>query len=559
MMQRGRLWQRLAGRRRRRARSRAFIQACASHLTSGGGRRPVAVVLVGDRPSNVGELLRPLAEVHEFRVTSDASSQHARLAAIGPLDLIVDDTRRGAKCAARFKSTFFHLRAGGGYVVRAAAPGDRTAPDQGTRRLLDRLERDRRRAEETTPPRRPDALELAASVGSILVEAGHVRLTCSRSGLAKLREEEADLVLRLRGPSLGRVLERRPGARFESRCRLRTNAASMRERLADEIISPPVALREYRSVECHPGQVVVRDNLLLPDTFRHNRRPRLRNLYTTELAERFATLRFPPDRVMDLPGTYFYLDSEFRGHFGHAMTEQLSRLWAWASAKREHPDIKALVTLNKGREIAQFERDLYAAAGVPPEDLVLAREPVRVERLVAATPMFSQPDYVHPELSAVWAATGWHLAEKAALEQAPRRIFCSRREDKRSCRNAAELEARFTAEGFQILYPEDYSMAAQAALFRRAEVVAGYAGSAMFGLLFSPPKHVILVTSSRYHARNEFLIASVVGHHLDLVGCEPDLGDAPSARGPRAVNAGFTFDEQREGRFLDEAFAALPQ
>ena len=51
-----------------------------------------------------------------------------------------------------------------------------------------------------------------------------------------------------------------------------------------------------------------------------------------------------------------------------------------------------------------FERALYGAAGIAPDDLVLVDGPVRVERLLAATPMFSQPQYVHPDLVHTYTA-----------------------------------------------------------------------------------------------------------------------------------------------------------
>ena len=43
---------------------------------------------------------------------------------------------------------------------------------------------------------------------------------------------------------------------------------------------------------------------------------------------------YPEERAAgpSLEGTYFHLDNEIRGFFGHALTEQVSRLWAWDQA-----------------------------------------------------------------------------------------------------------------------------------------------------------------------------------------------------------------------------------
>ncbi|MGN6575910.1 MAG: glycosyltransferase family 61 protein [Nocardioides sp.] len=546
-----------AGWKRGRA-NRALLDECQDALDQVNGRPPVTAVVVGARPSTAAAVVRAAgATVAEVTVDGDPAGLHTALAAAGPFDLILDDTRRGADRADRLRETFFHLRTGGRYVVRGVDLGESPGKDGGMSRLVARLVRDKRPPRDDVPLRRKDRHVLAQAAGRICVQAGHVSVTSSVDSFAKLREEEVDDVLDARGPSLGRVIDRVPGATLASGATVRSNEPAIVEALADTLVSPDLALREYADVTCRPGQLVTSGRLILPDTFRHNQRPRLRNLYLHDHGPRFAA---PKDasEPEELAGSWFHLDSEHRGHFGHAMTEQLSRLWAWPAAKRAHPGLKALLLLNHDRDIADFERTLYAAAGIAPEDLVLARGPVRVERLLAATPMFSQPAYVHPEIAEVWRRTGDALVASATLAEPPPRIFCSRRGDKRACHNAEELEGVFRDAGFTIVYPEDHSMADQAALFREADVVAGYAGSAMFSLLYSPPKRVVLVSSRLYHIRNEHLIASVAGHEIDLVACEPDAPRDPNRpRGAHALEAGFTFDPQEEGAYLEKVLASL--
>ena len=544
--------------------NRALLDECRDALDEVDGRPPVVAVVVGARPSTAADVLRAVgATVTEVSARDDVSGAdqpsrlHTELAAAGPFDLLLDDTRRGADRAARLQETFFHLRAGGRYVVRGIDLGESAGKDGGMSKLLARLFRDKRPPGDDVPLRRRDRHVLAGATGRICVEAGHVSVTSTVDSFAKLRYDEVDRVLQARAPAPGRVLERHPGATLASRGTVRSNEPAIVDALRTTLVSPELALREYADVTCRPGQVVTSDRLVLPDTFRHNQRPRLRNLYLHDHAPRFAA---PKDATepAELAGSWFHLDSEHRGHFGHAMTEQLSRLWAWPAAKRAHPELKALVLVNHDRGIADFERTLYAAAGIAPEDLVLADGPVRVERLLAAAPMFSQPDYVHPALAATWQRTGAALAASATLEDPPSRIFCSRRGDKRACHNADELENVFRDAGFTVVYPEDHSLPDQAALFREAEVVAGYAGSAMFSLLYSAPKRVVLVSSRLYHIRNEHMIASVVGHEIDLVACEPDAPRDPRRhRSAHALEAGFTFDPREEGGYLGKVLASL--
>ena len=314
---------------------------------------------------------------------------------------------------------------------------------------------------------------------------------------------------------------------------------------------PEVALREYRNVLCTPGQVATQRNVMLPDTFRHNQSRRLANLYAEDFGPRFARPLHRAPRAERLEGAYFYLDSEFRGHFGHAITEQLSRLWAWQQAKAEIPGLRVVTALNKNRELAAFELDLYAAAGVPRDDIVLVRDAVRVDRLVAATPMLSQPAYVHPDLRDTWADVGAALAALAPDRDYPERIFCGRRTGKRACLNADAVEQYFQRHGFAVVFPEDYSLAEQARMFRSADVVAGYAGSGMFTLSLSgAPKHSIVITPESYRAQNEYVLAAVVGHRIDVAWCRTEEQTT-------GQHSAFTFDFDREGRFVDEVLREL--
>jgi len=116
----------------------------------------------------------------------------------------------------------------------------------------------------------------------------------------------------------------------------------------------------------------------------------------------------------------------------------------------------------------------------------------------------------------------------------------------------------FAEQGFEILYPEEYPIPEQAAMFRHADVVAGYAGSALFNVLYAPePTRMVMLTSEAYTASNEYMMASVLGHQIDLVTCRPDLEQPGQGWSREAFESSYTFDAGREGRFLAEVFASL--
>ncbi len=473
--------------------------------------------------------------------------QHVALTAGGPWDRIVDRLGPGPGMVARVLDSLYQLRDGGVLVVEGSAAHKRM------RRFLAAVD----------PMEEPASLvgvpdgDLAAARSALSsVEVTGPDAVLTRRALpayAKLSDDEL-AELTHRRPELGlRVLEEVPGLRFASRCEAHSNVEQPRSHTPTEYDAPPLCLREYRDVLVLPGQLVVKEDppLVLPDSFRRNLRKRLRSSYTDDLAPLFAVPHEPVDDAPVLPGTYFHVDSEARGHFGHVVTEVVARLWGWERARAVDPGVKALTALNKGRELAGWERSLFAAAGIGDDDLVFTRSPVRVERLITARPAFSHPDYVHPLVQETWTRMGDALAAQATLDTTQDRVFLTRAPGAlRDCHNREEVEAVFAAHGFEVLRPETLPLPDQVALLRRARVVAGFAGSQLFTLCFAPgTKHVVRLCPETYWAANEYLIGAVQGHTLHTVVSKADR--------PDAFHSGFTFDHGREGRYLEQVLGGL--
>jgi capsular polysaccharide biosynthesis protein len=511
------------------------------------GERPApAVAVVADvaDPPIARALLEvwPQARLTVLDPAVGDSALHVALAAAGSFDAIFDVAHeRGS----RSREVLFHLRRGGVLVVvDARAEGVQAAEVAVTAVRSGLLPDD---------VLHPDHVHLARAVDSVAVRGDHLVLIANpreRPYLAKLREEEVDAYLEATGGRVGRVLGGRPASVIVNPAPVVVSESESPMVHETTFQAPPLRLREYERVECRVGQVLCTDNVVLPDTYRHNFRARLTNRFTVPAAPRFAQTKGP--QPQDLDGTWFYLDSEFRGHFGHAMTEQISRLWAWEEAKAAHPDLRALMLVNGSRTtIAEWEYRLYEAAGVRREDLVLLDRPVRPERLLAATPTFSQPGYVHEAAREVYDRVGDDLAAEAPARDYPDRIFCSRRHEKRSATNPAEVEEFFARRGFEIVYPEDHPLGEQVQMFRSATELAGFAGSAMFSMAFvREPKRVTLVSAETYTAQNEGLFAAMRGHQLNVAWCRASRRRPDGTLIKKRMQAMFTFDDAREGEFL---------
>lgn len=542
----------LAGGRQLSASQRLALGEIESFLTTNPKAR---VALVGGTETiTLADLIGrrfPDTLIVQVPTSLSESERHVRLAATGRHHLIVATGKRD-DATELLSNVLFHLRRGGLLVVTDLDPSH-PAPG-GLLPMLTRLLT--LRAQGESPVGRgedKDERALVKAVRRVVVSDGYAVVENRTAMLAKIREEEISRLLALREPPFGRVLERRPAETFVPRCTIRdhtgTGPGVVRELSPYEV--PPLELREYSDVAFRIGQVLIKDHLLLPETYRHNQRPRLRSHKIEDLAPRFGRPRDQVKRWPELDGTYFYWDDEYPGHFGHVLTEQVSRLWALDAARRRYPDLKVMFARRYGHtKPLPFESTVLGAVGIDAEHIELNLRSVRVERVLAATPMLSMPEYVSPHIAATWDLVGDRIAANASCDNTPLRIFCSRRQrdDKRSCRNAPEVEQLFSSHGFRVVYPEDLSMADQIVMFRNAELVAGFAGSALFNLMFcQQPKPVVVVASEAYTATNEYLIAAVRGHSFDVFWSRSESG---------AFQSDFAVDLSREGRGLARHIAS---
>ncbi len=535
------------------------------------GDNPTIAVVGSSRAAKRADQLRrdiPGAQVVHVGAATSTPRRHARLATHGPFDLMVDATFDDSASAELLRWGFLHLRRGGSLLVLDASPLDGTSNDSSAfwHALSGIVSR---RGDQPVYERSPelDWSQLATAIARVDVGSRHVVLTNRVRALAMLRDRQLWHVAQSRNDPAIRVHEREAPLRFTSRATLGEGTKRHPKREPETYRVPGLYLREYRDVFCYSKQLVVKGDLVLPESFRHPSYPWLSNRRLKPLGRLFAGGVRPPTQRLE--GTYFHLVGELRHHFGHAMTEQLSRLWAWPAAKALNPDLRALVSIGPRRAtLPEWQLALYEAAGVPRTDIVIFREPVIVERLIGATPMFSMPSFVHPGIAEVWDRAGAALGSRAEIDAPPERIFVSRAPAlNRWCHETPELERIMTQHGYEVILPERLPLPDQVMLFRRAKAVAGFAGSGMFNLMFAAdPKPVLLIRSSGYAATNEYMISSVRGHHLEVIECPPDRASGGNPRAwltdkqnqSPAIRSPFHFDLDADGERLEQILRALP-
>ncbi|MCD4536516.1 glycosyltransferase family 61 protein [Nocardioides sp. cx-169] len=399
------------------------------------------------------------------------------------------------------------------------------------------------------PPAQRQRAALVSSVISGPLVAGVV---IGREALLKTRHATATEVINRR-PGRTHVTELQvlPRGAFHDPARLWTHSVRGIEevRIADSF--PEHQLRHYQSgdITLAYGSIAFADGVLFPDTFRWHLQKRLTNSRLIDIGPHFGRIK-GAQKSTQLAGSYYHFDYPNPGHYGHLMTEGISRLWGWEAAKTAIPDLKLLRRIHprditSGREPHDVE--LLTAFGIAPDDIVRVAGRVTINSLVAATPMWHNqvPFYVHPSMTSIWEQLGRGFGTQGL--EATERIFVTRsKSGGRVCKNTSEVELLFAAAGFRIVHPGGMTLTEQAGLFARARVVAGFAGTGMFNLAYAHRvERVIVLTQDAYDARNEYLFATPRGAETHYFLSSADVAHPPDGWSYEAFQSSWTFDIKR--------------
>ena len=375
-----------------------------------------------------------------------------------------------------------------------------------------------------------------------------------------LRHREVENVLLDRfGPEWGEVIARREAFEYESRATLVMHGEPAPREKQRTIAVPSLAVRRYADATCHPREIVSRDNLVLPDSFRHWQAPRLFHKRILPATAWFGRLVDQGQHARREPGEFFSFDSAFPTHYGHLMTETISKHWGWQIARSQNPDLRVVMTHQRGRDrLPPWKAEILQALGVPINDIlwVTQDEPMTVESLVAAMPQMENPFYVDPGLAEAWETLYAGLEPDEHPHDRPEKIFLSRRSTmQRWCVNTPEIESFMAEQGFTVMDAETMSYADQAHTFRSAKVVAGFAGSALFNMMLNPGTKVVILSSRSYVAANEYLFAAAMGHEIHYFWAPAQLDQPTSGFSVEAYKAAWRFDLDEHRSALVEALA----
>lgn len=472
---------------------------------------------------------------------------HLRL--LGPIDILIDCLPADEDGQlAMWDKTFLHLRHRGVYALSTRSL-DAAARASIVRRWTD--------GQLAKPRIREDAgssrtNELDHAIQGVAIDNDWLMVLKGGHHYLKVREADATRVLNARsGDGTVTILARHPGGVLESTAPIISHTAAVPvNNLESRLEYPPSAIRAYTGpVGIGAKCLAFKERALLPESFRHPFGPNPKNAGTANIDADFARMQRRLVPKEHLPGTYFHLDSSNSGHFGHVMTEVLSRLWGWDEAKAANPDLKALFRIRYPDERDPvLEKRIFSAYGIPEEDIVWADRPVWVDGLVGATPLWHNhaPFHANPRIADTWD----RIRSALILPDldVPEKILVTRPPNtkNRDCRNIGAVEELFAEYGFTILRPETLDLTEQATIFARAKVIAGFGGSGLFNLMYAQQaEKLIFLNQEAYTARNEHLYSLVLDCETHYFWSTPEIPHPEGRWTEEAYFSPWSFDFER--------------
>jgi capsular polysaccharide biosynthesis protein len=515
----------------------------------------------------VDDLARLRPNVRMLSVRNVMTVQRA-LASTAPYDVLIEDSpNRKSQKREIFRQLFPYVRDGGLYIAEdlhaSYIPSLMDDDKEDLWQLVSRLLVLKGSGGKAPANATADDRELAKAVAKVDFDGKLLAITSHGEKGVKLRHGEANGMLQARyGDTWGRVISELEATTIESGALVTWNNPDVaQEKFPDPIEVPELLVREYNNVVALPRQILMKDSMFLPDTFRLGLLGRLNTSALRNLNHYFSWAPTTPDALEDLTGQFYYLDLEYNRHFGHFMTEAVPRLYAWDDAKAKNPDLKLLMSSPTPEgKLLPYQAAILEAYGIRDEDIHILQSPARVESLISPMPLFHNLKYVHPKLAETFQRLGQNL--NTGKSPYGDRIFVSRRPGMwRECLNMQELEAVFLRHGFSIIYPEDLSIQEQATAFANAKVAAGYIGSGLYSAMFNAePMEIIGFVNPAYVATNEYFISTALNHRMHVFWCDDIKGnrDKDSKGRPLgATNWDYEFDFERDGALLEQVLNDL--
>jgi len=184
----------------------------------------------------------------------------------------------------------------------------------------------------------------------------------------------------------------------------------------------------------------------------------------------------PPEATCNEPDLVYV--GEIMNHFGHFLTQTLSRFWYL----RERPSARLLFhSLEPKAQLFSFPHiaRIFEALGLREEQFVRFEVPTLVQRLTVPQPSFEEMHFAHQIYAECLREIGAFFTQGEALPD-ERPLYLSKARLGRGVHrlvNEQEMEDEFARQGVRIVHPETLSVAEQINTLRRHRTLLGCVGS----------------------------------------------------------------------------------
>jgi len=182
-----------------------------------------------------------------------------------------------------------------------------------------------------------------------------------------------------------------------------------------------------------------------------------------------------------LAGRTLYL-GPFMNHYGHFITESLSRYWRQEAAAFEHFVAYPFMHNHGNIHVREFHHHLAGLLNVPIDQMTVLRSQTVFEEIVVPEQLWTYNVHVNGRMRDIYGK----IRARYAGAKSTGRLFLSRISSLR-LGNVPQVEEVFASFGFRVLYPERIPITDQLSLYANCAVLAGLSGSGMHNCLFARP------------------------------------------------------------------------
>ena len=194
----------------------------------------------------------------------------------------------------------------------------------------------------------------------------------------------------------------------------------------------------------------------------------------------------------NIEGTYLY-GGYLSNHYGHLLTESVSRLWYY----QQDPSVDGIAFCGGQLFGNTVARSILNELGVANARFLIPKEPVRIEQIIIPQPSMIIRLYAHQQHAKLFRND---RLEIVGLRKSKRPLYLSRRlltHDARRVVNEGDLEDFLMRKGIQVEHPQFLTLREQVGLVNEHEIIIGLSGSALHTILFARmPKKLIHLCSS---------------------------------------------------------------